>query len=498
MPTAILQEDENKTMSTAVATPNINNANTNKTEPKTPANTNNNSNANTNNNVTPNGINKQANNNSKPMNNNNNQNGSTDNKNPNQNRQNNNQMNKNNNNNRNNNNRNNNNQNKNQNKQNFNNNNNNNNNKSSNNNNNNNNNNKKQNIEQHQSSNFSSSTSNMNGAGAGGNQVLGEKKFTGRCRLFVGNLPSDITESEFRDIFVKYGEIGECFLNNQRSFGFIKLDTRLNAENAKQDLDGFMLKGRSIRVRFASHGAAVRVKNLSPHVSNEYLEQAFSIFGPVERAVVIVDDKGRPTGEGIVEFERKPAATQCLNKCTEGCFILTSYPKPVIVEPLEQKDDEDGLSEKSIIKNAQFHSEREVQPHFAQNNSFEFKLAIKWRELFDLEKQILEEGKKRIDQAREMLEYEIEQAMIDHKSMKLKEELRAKQEELQRMEDMRKSEYQRRQEMEMRRQEEMMMMRKQQEMMRGGGNQQNGGFNDQNGLMNQVFKFVYNDIIFFI
>lgn len=58
-----------------------------------------------------------------------------------------------------------------------------------------------------------------------------------------------------------------------------------------------LLKGRSLRVRFATHGAAVKVKNLSPFISNEYLEQSFSIFGSVERAVVIVDDKGRPTGE---------------------------------------------------------------------------------------------------------------------------------------------------------------------------------------------------------
>jgi RNA recognition motif-containing protein len=50
-----------------------------------------------------------------------------------------------------------------------------------------------------------------------------DKKFTGRCRLFVGNLPNDISETEFKEIFSKYGEIGEVFLNNARSFGFIKL-----------------------------------------------------------------------------------------------------------------------------------------------------------------------------------------------------------------------------------------------------------------------------------
>ena len=277
-------------------------------------------------------------------------------------------------------------------------------------------------------------------------RTQGERKFTGRCRLFVGNLPTEITETEFKELFTKFGEIGECFLNTSRSFGFIKLDTRINAEHAKQDLDGHNIKGRFIRVRFASHGAAVRVKNLSPFVSNEYLEKSFSIFGPVERAVVIVDEKGRPTGEGIVEFERKPASIQCINKCTDGCFILGAYPRPVVVEPLEQRDDEDGLPEKSLIKNASFAAERDNEAHFPQHNSIELSLAYKWREFYELEKQIQEEAKRKVEQAREMLEYEIEQSMIDHKTMQLKEDLRAKQEELQRIEEMRKNEQQRRQE----------------------------------------------------
>ena len=36
-----------------------------------------------------------------------------------------------------------------------------------------------------------------------------------------------------------------------------------------------------MRVRSAPHSAAVRVKNLSPFVTNELLEKAFSIFGDV-------------------------------------------------------------------------------------------------------------------------------------------------------------------------------------------------------------------------
>ena len=77
-------------------------------------------------------------------------------------------------------------------------------------------------------------------------------------------------------------------------------------------------------------------------------------------------------------------------------------------------------------------------------------MAIKWKELFDQEKQFNNEVKKRIEQAKEQLEFEIEQSLIDQKTMLLKEDLRRRQEELQRIEDFRKSEFQRRQDIEIR------------------------------------------------
>lgn len=51
----------------------------------------------------------------------------------------------------------------------------------------------------------------------------GEKTFTQRCRLFVGNLPTDITDEDFRKLFAKYGEANEVFINRDRGFGFIRL-----------------------------------------------------------------------------------------------------------------------------------------------------------------------------------------------------------------------------------------------------------------------------------
>lgn len=49
------------------------------------------------------------------------------------------------------------------------------------------------------------------------------------------------------------------------------------------------------------------------------------MFGEVERAVHFADEKGRPVGEGIVEFSRRPGAQDAIKRITEGVFILTAY-----------------------------------------------------------------------------------------------------------------------------------------------------------------------------
>lgn len=49
-----------------------------------------------------------------------------------------------------------------------------------------------------------------------------ERKFTGRCRLFVGNLVN-CEEAELREMFQKYGEVAEVFVNKDKGFGFVRL-----------------------------------------------------------------------------------------------------------------------------------------------------------------------------------------------------------------------------------------------------------------------------------
>ncbi|KAG5852954.1 non-POU domain-containing octamer-binding protein-like [Anguilla anguilla] len=292
----------------------------------------------------------------------------------------------------------------------------------------------------------------------------GEKTYTQRSRLFVGNLPAGTTEEEVDALFSKYGKPSEIFINKDRGFGFVRLETRTLAEIARVELDDAPFNGRQLRVRFATQGSALSVRNLPQNISNELLEEAFSVFGQVERAIVIVDDRGRPTGKGIVEFTAKPPARKALDRCSGGAFLLTAFPRPVTVEPLEQYDEEEGLPERLINKNQQFHKEREQPPRFAQPGSFEYEYAMRWKALMDMEKQQYDQVDRNIKEAREKLEAELEAAQHEHQVMLMRQDLLRRQEELRRMEEMHNQEMQKRKQMELRQEEER--RRREEEMAR--------------------------------
>ncbi len=191
---------------------------------------------------------------------------------------------------------------------------------------------------------------------------MAEKNFSGRARLYIGNLTPDTTEDQLKELVSQFGETGETFFNAEKHFAFLRMSTRAEAEKAKRGLDGQMRGGRPLKVRFAPHQAAVRVSNLGPWVTNELLHHAFSVFGDLERCLVLVDDRGRSKHEGLVEFERKNSALEAIKRCQEGCFFLTASLRPVVAELVESAEDDDGLQEKMLNKRSQeFHVEREVR-----------------------------------------------------------------------------------------------------------------------------------------
>lgn len=72
-------------------------------------------------------------------------------------------------------------------------------------------------------------------------------------KLYVGNLPFDITTEEVTELFSKYGSVRDCYLprdratGSTRGFAFISLDGDV-VDQAIKEMDGMEFKGRPLGV----------------------------------------------------------------------------------------------------------------------------------------------------------------------------------------------------------------------------------------------------------
>jgi len=76
-------------------------------------------------------------------------------------------------------------------------------------------------------------------------------------KLYVGNLSFDTTEQGLSGAFSPFGKVDEVSLpldretGRPRGFAFVMMATGLEAEAARQGLDGRVLDGRALRVDVA-------------------------------------------------------------------------------------------------------------------------------------------------------------------------------------------------------------------------------------------------------
>lgn len=72
-------------------------------------------------------------------------------------------------------------------------------------------------------------------------------------RVYIGNLPADVVESELEDIFKRYGKYVSCDLKGGREgaprFAFVEFDDPRDAAEAVRGENGQEFAGGRLRVR---------------------------------------------------------------------------------------------------------------------------------------------------------------------------------------------------------------------------------------------------------
>ena len=76
-------------------------------------------------------------------------------------------------------------------------------------------------------------------------------------KLYVGNLPMQMTESELRELFTEAGNVSSAKIINDRQtgqprgFGFVEMETKLEGQKAISMLNGRQVEGRVLAVNEA-------------------------------------------------------------------------------------------------------------------------------------------------------------------------------------------------------------------------------------------------------
>ena len=70
-------------------------------------------------------------------------------------------------------------------------------------------------------------------------------------KLFVANIDISATYDDVKDLFSNYGEVTDLKIIEDRGFAFLEMSSQMEAEKAKNELNGADFKGRFLKVNEA-------------------------------------------------------------------------------------------------------------------------------------------------------------------------------------------------------------------------------------------------------
>ncbi|TVY49153.1 Polyadenylate-binding protein, cytoplasmic and nuclear [Lachnellula occidentalis] len=180
--------------------------------------------------------------------------------------------------------------------------------------------------------------------------------------IYVKNIPTEVTDEEFRELFEKFGDVTSASLardqesGKSRGFGFVNFINHEHASVAVDDLNGKDFKGQDLyvgraqkkhereeelrksyeaaRVEKASkyQGVNLYVKNLDDEVDDDKLRELFTPFGAITSAKVMRDSAAE-----TAEAEKKEEEKNKENK-KEGENEETEAEAEAEKEDSEKKD----------------------------------------------------------------------------------------------------------------------------------------------------------------
>lgn len=106
-------------------------------------------------------------------------------------------------------------------------------------------------------------------------------------KLYVGNLPPDITDGSLYSLFQDHG-IDTSHVLLKTNYAFVDCPDQINVDKAIAKFNGYNLQGFVMQVepsisRRSRRSNKIQIRNVPPHVSKEEIDHIVSTFGPINR-----------------------------------------------------------------------------------------------------------------------------------------------------------------------------------------------------------------------
>ncbi|KAL9704881.1 hypothetical protein quinque_008399 [Culex quinquefasciatus] len=111
-------------------------------------------------------------------------------------------------------------------------------------------------------------------------------------KLFIGNVDEKTQPSDLRPLFEKYGTVVECDV--VKNYGFVHMETEDMGRDAIQNLDGYVVNGKAIKVEAArnrrapnSNTTKIFVGNLTDVTRAPQVRELFQKYGTVVECDIV-------------------------------------------------------------------------------------------------------------------------------------------------------------------------------------------------------------------
>lgn len=146
--------------------------------------------------------------------------------------------------------------------------------------------------------------------------------------LYVGDLPSDISEAQLFEIFNTVGPVlsirvcRDAITRRSLGYAYVNFHNVNDAERALDTLNNAPIKDKPCRIMWVQRDPTIRksgvgnifIKNLDTSIGHKELFDTFSIFGNILSCKVSLDENGQSKGYGFVHFENAESADASVEK----------------------------------------------------------------------------------------------------------------------------------------------------------------------------------------